>query len=240
VTVRTSIGHGSGVFVGNKGYLVTNQHVVGDGKFVRIILSTGREITGEVLRIDKARDLALITTGEKRIGLPFSKRIPNVGEEVFAIGSPLSSENSMTISKGIVSAFRTIDRGFEVIQSDVMVQPGSSGGPLVDQNGNILGITVSGAVMGGRSVGLNYFIPFYDVPKYLGLAGMGSLAGKRAETNLQLENEKETQIAPKASEVAPQSSNNNIEKLKELKNLFDQGLISKDVYEQKQIELISG
>jgi len=95
-------------------------------------------------------------------------------------------------------------------------------------------------VMGGRSVGLNYFIPFYDVPKYLGLAGMGSLAGKRAETNLQLENEKETQIAPKASEVAPQSSNNNIEKLKELKNLFDQGLISKDVYEQKQIELISG
>ena len=69
---------------------------------------------------------------------------------------------------------------------------------------------------------------------------MGSLAGKRAGTNLQLENEKETQVAPKASAVAPQRSNNNIEKLKELKNLFDQGLISKDVYEQKQIELISG
>ena len=238
VTVRTSIGHGSGVFIGNKGYLVTNQHVVGEGKFVRIILSTGREITGEVLRVDKARDLALITTGENRVGLPFSKKIPNVGEEVFAIGSPLSSENSMTISKGIVSAFRTMDRGFEVIQSDVMVQPGSSGGPLIDANGNIVGITVSGAIMGGRSLGLNYFIPFYDIPKYLGLAGTGSQVGRNKATTLNKTLIKKTST-PKIRKDSIDSPNSNIIKLEELKKLFDQGLISKEIYEQKQIEILS-
>lgn len=233
VTVRASTGHGSGVFIGNKGYVITNQHVVGESKFVKLILSTGREITGEVLRTDKARDLALIITGEKRIGLPFQTKIPNIGQDVFAIGSPLSEENSYTVSKGIISAIRTLDRGFEVIQSDVMVQPGSSGGPLVDINGNIIGITVSGMVRGGSSVGINYFIPVYDIPKYLGLTDLDITNTQYTATNNQTNNSSSEEERANVPEIGDLE-----QRLIRLKNLYDQGLISEEAYLSKQSEII--
>jgi S1-C subfamily serine protease len=167
VTVRTNSGHGSGFFIGNKGYIISNEHVVSGAKFVKIITSTGREILGEVVRTDKARDLSLITVGEARIGLPLNKSSGIVGQDVYAAGSPLLESFNLTITKGIYSSLRVSDRGFELIQSDVQVAPGSSGGPLLDENGNVIGVTVSG--IGRGEMGINFFVPAKDLEKYLGI-----------------------------------------------------------------------
>ena len=167
VTVRTNNGHGSGFFVGNKGYIVSNEHVVSGAKFVKIFTSTGREFIGEVIRTDKARDLSLITVGDARIGLPLNKSIGIVGQDVYAAGSPLSESFNLTITKGIYSSLRVGERGFELIQSDVQVAPGSSGGPLLDENGNVIGVTVSGIARG--TMGINFFVPAKDLEKYLGI-----------------------------------------------------------------------
>lgn len=167
VTVRTNRGHGSGFFIGNKGYIISNEHVVSGAKFVKIITSTGREILGEVVRTDKARDLALITVGEARIGLPLNKSSGIVGQDVYAAGSPLLESFNLTITKGIYSSLRVSDRGFELIQSDVQVAPGSSGGPLLDESGNVIGVTVSG--VGRGEMGINFFVPAKDLEKYLGI-----------------------------------------------------------------------
>ena len=125
--MRTNSGHGSGFFIGNKGYIISNEHVVSGAKFVKILTSTGRELLGEVVRTDKARDIALITVGEARIGLPLNKSIGFVCQDVYAAGSPLLESFNLTITKGIYSSLRVSDRGFELIQSDVQVAPGSSG-----------------------------------------------------------------------------------------------------------------
>ena len=167
VTVRTNSGHGSGFFIGNKGYIISNEHVVSGAKFVKILTSTGREMLGEVVRTDKARDLALITVGESRIGLPINKSIGVVGKDVYAAGSPLSESFNLTITKGIYSSLRVSERGFELIQSDVQVAPGSSGGPLLDENGNVVGVTVSG--VGRGEIGINFFVPAKYLEKYLGI-----------------------------------------------------------------------
>ena len=167
VTVRTNSGHGSGFFIGNKGYIISNEHVVSGAKFVKILTSTGREMLGEVVRTDKARDLALITVGESRIGLPINKSVGVVGKDVYAAGSPLSESFNLTITKGIYSSLRVSERGFELIQSDVQVAPGSSGGPLLDENGNVVGVTVSG--VGRGEIGINFFVPAKDLEKYLGI-----------------------------------------------------------------------
>lgn len=167
VTIRSNNGHGSGFFIGNKGYIITNEHVVSAAKFIKILTSTGRELLGEVVRTDKARDIALITVSENRIGLPLNKSSGIVGQDVYAAGSPLSESFSLTITKGIYSSLRVSERGFELIQSDVQVAPGSSGGPLLDKNGNVIGVTVSGIARG--ETGINFFIPSKDLEKYLGI-----------------------------------------------------------------------
>ena len=89
-----------------------------------------------------------------RRGGTFSARTlasaPSVGSEVYAVGSPLKEEFDTTVSRGIISAHRTED-GLEKIQSDVNILPGNSGGPLLDTNGVVVGIAVSGfAGVGGR------------------------------------------------------------------------------------------
>lgn len=162
VTIFAGDSHGSGFFIDPNGYLLTNSHVVGGARLVKIKLATGRELLGEVIRTDSRRDVALIKTEESQmIALPILDNEINVGEEVFAIGSPLDAKLSTTLSKGIVSGYRVED-GIRLIQSDVNVLPGSSGGPLVDSKGNIIGITVSAIFFSDAPSGLNFFIPISE------------------------------------------------------------------------------
>jgi len=159
VTVFAGGGHGSGFFVDSEGHLLTSAHVVSGAKFVKIKLVTGREILGEVLRKNPRMDIALIKAGEGNMAsLPINERELNIGAPVCAISSPLDQSLSSTVTRGILSAYRTVE-GNTFIQSDVNVLPGSSGCPLVDHHGNAVGISVAGVFLGGAPAGLNFFVP---------------------------------------------------------------------------------
>ena len=169
VTVFAGDGHGSGFFIDDKGHILTNEHVVRDANFVKIKLATGREILGEVIATDPRRDVALIKAEHTGIkGLPILLPSPNIGTEVYAIGTPLDESFGTTVSRGIISAYRTED-GLEFIQSDVNILPGNSGGPLLDATGNVIGIAVQGVVFGGSMSGLNLFIPIRDALEKLSI-----------------------------------------------------------------------
>jgi serine protease Do len=164
VTIVLPGGHGSGFFISSSGYLLTNAHVVGDAKFVRVRLSTGREIAGEVVTVNRVRDAALVKVAEERMpALPIARYEPQIGKEVFAIGTPARMVHATTVTKGIVSAYRDSPAG-KLIQGDVDVHGGNSGGPLVDESGNVVGMTVLLFNRTGEktSIGINFFIPVAD------------------------------------------------------------------------------
>jgi S1-C subfamily serine protease len=138
--------------------------VVGGAKFVKIKLAQGHSSVGEVLRIDTVRDVALIKTDlTSVVSLAVRSNAPQVGEEVYAIGSPLGSELSGTLTKGVVSANRTVDN-VNYIQSDVSINPGSSGGPLLDSQGQVLGLTQLKAANG-----ISLFIPIKEALERLNI-----------------------------------------------------------------------
>ncbi|MBS0412598.1 MAG: trypsin-like peptidase domain-containing protein [Proteobacteria bacterium] len=171
VLILTADGHGSGVLVSTDGYVLTDQHVVGDAKTVRVRWSDGIETEGEVLRASKARDVALVRTdgrGRQPLGLRLDQ--PQPGETVFAIGAPLEVQFQGTLTRGIVSANRTIN-GLAYVQSDVTVNPGNSGGPLLDEKGRVLGLTDLARLQEGAPVtsGINLFTPTRDALDFLGL-----------------------------------------------------------------------
>jgi S1-C subfamily serine protease/AAA+ superfamily predicted ATPase len=169
VTIKAENGHGSGFFISRDGYLLTNQHVVDDNKFVTIKLTTGRQMPGEVLRSHKARDVALVKVNESAMNaLPLQLEPPDVAAEVYAVGTPYSETYSTTISKGIVSAYRTVD-DLKLMQSDAAIHGGSSGGAMVDRFGNVVAISLSGITNSVEKLGtsLNFFIPIADALKFL-------------------------------------------------------------------------
>ena len=144
VTIKIGGAHGSGFFISRDGYLLTNQHVVEDNKFVTIKLTTGREMPGEVLRSHKGRDVALVKVNEAAMAaLPLQLEAPDVAAEVYAVGTPKYEKYSTTITKGIVSAYRT-ENDLKLIQSDAAIHGGSSGGAMVDRFGNVVAVSVSG------------------------------------------------------------------------------------------------
>ena len=169
VAVFAGDGFGSGVLISRDGYVLTNQHVVGTAKFVKIRWSDGFETLGEVVRVDKPRDVALIKTDGRSRDPVFVRLSPTQpGETVFAIGTPLDAKFQSTVTRGVVSANRVFD-GFTFIQSDVAVNPGNSGGPLLDEQGFLLGVTVSGYRIGNAPVDINLFVPVRDAFDFLGL-----------------------------------------------------------------------
>ena len=166
VTVFSGKSHGSG-FVVSDNLVLTNHHVVGSANSIIIKFNNGMKVVGKVVASDSRRDVALIKVDAD---LPFhfklAKELPSVGSEVYAIGSPLTDSLDATISRGIVSGFRE-NSGFKLIQSDVTINRGSSGGPLVDKSGSVVGVTVAGVLVRGASQGLNFFIPIEDARKAL-------------------------------------------------------------------------
>jgi S1-C subfamily serine protease len=160
-TVFGDTGSGSGFFIGRSGWLLTNQHVVGNAKFVKVRLTTGRELVGEVRRTHALRDIALVKTEPSGVPpMPIRLGAPGIGEDVYALGSPLGDAFNSTLTRGILSGVREIS-GQSFLQSDVAILPGNSGGPLLDKSGQVIGITVMG--LGAKGVaGMNFFIPVAD------------------------------------------------------------------------------
>ena len=171
VMVEGGTGHGSGFFITKQGHILTNSHVVGSALRVRIV-SAGKEekMIAEVLRRDPARDVALLKLEEMPkdldiITLPIQTTWPPVGSDAYAIGAPMTRQLQDTVTKGIISAHR---RNFNImgtrqnlLQGDIEIHAGNSGGPLLDQFGNVVGLSVAG--YGADSgIGLNLFVPIAE------------------------------------------------------------------------------
>lgn len=158
------VAQGSGFFVSKDGLIVTNYHVISEGSSAVVKLPDGAfYVVDGVLTFDKARDIAVIKAHGKNfqtLALGNSDRI-QVGEQVVAIGTPLSLE--ATVSNGIVSAIREVEGG-KFLQVTAPISPGSSGGPLFNMAGQVVGITTM-YLKGGEN--LNFAIPINDVKPLL-------------------------------------------------------------------------
>ncbi len=176
VLVQAGQGHGSGFFITNQGHIITNSHVVGNALRVRIVTSDKKEkLIAEVLRTDKTRDVALL----KLENIPEDLNIitasiqpewPKVSADIYALGAPTRTSLQDTLTKGIVSAHRKDYKiwgtKLDLIQGDVAIHGGNSGGALLDEFGNIIGIAVAGF---GEIETLNLFIPIDDALKSLNI-----------------------------------------------------------------------
>jgi serine protease Do len=143
---------GSGFIIREDGYLVTNAHVVGDADRIQARLTDGRRFEAKLIGLDERVDLALLkidATGLPVASLGDSNRT-RVGEFVLALGHPFGLEQ--TVSFGIVSRkgspIQVAAPGFEFIQTDAAVNPGNSGGPLVNMAGEVVGVNSMAAVNG--------------------------------------------------------------------------------------------
>jgi serine protease Do len=173
-------GSGSGFLISDDGLLLTNDHVVAGSKYVKLKWSDGAESLGEVVRTDRRRDVALVRADAKgRLPLALRTGEANQGETVYAIGSPLGEALQNTMTKGIVSANR-VQGGQAFIQSDVAVTHGNSGGPLLDEKGQVIGITDWGIGSDSGNLNLNFFIPIGDALRALGLTAAPAAAPVQA------------------------------------------------------------
>ena len=170
VTIRIGGVHGSGFLVARSGHLLTNRHVVGSAENVQVVFANGLEVAGKVLRRDGTNDVALVQIPLRaRSVLPIREDMVGPLEEVYAVGSPMDETLQATITKGVVSAIRMDPRsGIRLIQADVPVSPGNSGGPLLDAQGNVVGLTVA-VYADARAQALNFFIPIQDALDALGI-----------------------------------------------------------------------
>jgi len=156
------MGEGSGFIVSADGYILTNAHVVVDADEVTVRTTDRREYPAKVVGLDKRTDVAVLKIDAKqlpvvKIGDPSKLR---AGEWVLAIGSPFTFENSVTA--GIVSATGRAMPGEDLvpfIQTDVAVNPGNSGGPLFNLNGEVVGINSQIYSRSGGYMGLSFAIP---------------------------------------------------------------------------------
>ena len=166
VTVKTSHGHGSGFFIADGGYLITNFHITGNMPSVSILLANGTLLEGKLIRANPEVDLSLVKVeGVKIPALPLVTDTKEIGSEVFAIGTPNNLEFSQTVTKGIISGKRMIN-DVVYIQTDVKINPGSSGGALVNKEGAVLGV-VNAKLVGKGIEGIGFAISAENIEEAL-------------------------------------------------------------------------
>ncbi|SRR6056297_445715 len=166
--------NGSGVIVSPDGYIVTNKHVIEGGEHIQIVLDDRRELSARLIGFDESTDLALLKVDGKE--LPYLQIGDSdalaVGEWVLAVGTPFRLQS--TVTAGIVSAkARSLEiiedpTGIEsFIQTDAAVNPGNSGGALINTSGKLVGITTAILTFSGRSEGYSFAIPANLVKKVI-------------------------------------------------------------------------
>src|SRR5215210_5845875 len=173
VEIQAGNATGSGFVIDSDGHLVTNEHVVGDAQTVEIRFADESEEQGRVVATDPSTDLALIEVDlaghdVKPVQLGSSAGV-EIGDPVYAIGNPFGLERTLT--GGIVSAVNrdiTAPNNFtinDVIQTDAPVNPGNSGGPLLDAAGNVIGVVSQIQSENGGNIGIGYAVPSDTVRK---------------------------------------------------------------------------
>jgi serine protease Do len=163
-TPRRQKGTGSGVVISSDGYILTNNHVAGDAEQINVKLSDGREFKARIVGKDSETDLAVIKIDAQNLSFARLGNSDNLeqGEWVIALGSPFGLQQTMTA--GIVSATgRDLGAGAgqftNYIQTDASINPGNSGGPLVNMQGEVVGINTLIFSQTGTSAGVGFSIP---------------------------------------------------------------------------------
>jgi Trypsin-like peptidase domain len=169
VMIRAGGSLGTGFIAENSGLIMTNRHVVRSYRTVDISYADGTKTIAQVIFRDREKDLAIIRPSKPSVtgSLPLCYAIyPKPGEEVFALGSPLGLAN--TVTKGIASSVRIseadsksiIPEGSTLIQTDAAVSPGNSGGPLLNNRGEVIGMITFKRTAGE---GLNFAVSIIDL-----------------------------------------------------------------------------
>lgn len=164
VRVITEYGMGSGVIIDKEGYILTNNHVIVGAENITVSLPDDEEeISAVVVGQEEVKDVAILKIEaddlpEAELGQAFDLKL---GENVVALGFPMDLEGGATVSTGIVSAFRdAVDAGITHVQTDAAINPGNSGGPLINLNGEVVGINTFILM---NTEGLNFAIAIEDV-----------------------------------------------------------------------------
>ncbi|KUO74198.1 MAG: trypsin [Desulfosporosinus sp. BRH_c37] len=163
-------GSGSGFVIdAQKGYIATNNHVIDGAQKITVSLSDGRNLDAKVIGADPRTDLAVLQVSDvsnlTAVNIGDSSKV-EVGESVVAIGNPGGDEFARSVTTGVISATnRTLDlqgeAGFELLQTDAAINPGNSGGPLVDYQGQVIGINSAKYAETGFE-GMGFSIPISD------------------------------------------------------------------------------
>jgi S1-C subfamily serine protease len=142
-SARKSLSSGTGFFVSERGYVVTAAHVVENAKKVAVITRSGQELEAEIVDTDEANDLALLKADASAKALRIATDSEaNVGEKILTIGYPLPDIQGLAqkATFGRVNALSGLADDVRYLQIDTPVQPGNSGGPVVDSRGSVIGI----------------------------------------------------------------------------------------------------
>ena len=171
----TKVGTGSGFIYKNddKGYILTNNHVIQSANNYTVILSTGEVVEANLLGSDEYSDLAVLSIDKSKVTKVATlgdSDLITVGNTVFTVGSPMGEEYSGSVTRGIISGKdRTIevdDVVTKVIQTDASINPGNSGGPLVNLAGEVIGIT-SMKLASSEIEGMGFAIPINDAKVFV-------------------------------------------------------------------------
>ena len=168
VQIETDLGRGSGFIIDSEGFILTNNHVIQDAKTITVFLDDRTSYTATVHGRDLVRDLAVIkieATDLPTLEIGDASHTP-LGTEVIALGYPLG-EPDLTVTSGLVSAFKS-DTGTNRtwIQTDSVINPGNSGGPLLNLQGEVIGV-VSAKIAGAGIEGTGFAVSSNTVKLYL-------------------------------------------------------------------------
>ena len=136
---------GSGFIVDADGHILTNAHVISGASSLTVLLDDGTELSARALALDSQRDIALLKIDADGLALsPLTfADSAREGEEVIALGYPIDPNGALTVTKGVVSSLRDFGGALSYIQTDAAINPGNSGGPLIDRNGEVVGMNTS-------------------------------------------------------------------------------------------------
>jgi serine protease Do len=192
------VGIGSGFVYDQDGYIMTNHHVVDGADLIKIITMNGETLNAEVIGSDEYADIAVLKIDKShvdKVAIIGKSESSNLGDTVFTIGSPMSSEYAGTVTRGILSGKNRMievavgssssnDWIMNVMQTDAAINPGNSGGPLCNVSGEVIGIN-SMKIVQSSIEGIGFAIPIEDAIIYANKIVSGETV-KRAYLGIQM------------------------------------------------------
>ncbi len=161
-------GSGSGIIFDSKGYIVTNEHVIGNSKDIFVTLPGRKPVKAQVVGADKRTDIAVIKINESNLPVAVfgdSSKV-KVGDLAIAIGNPMGEEYAGSVTSGIISALSrnmVVDgKRYKLIQTDAAINPGNSGGALLNERGEVVGINTI-KISSSKVEGMGFAIPINEV-----------------------------------------------------------------------------